>query len=108
MLEILTPTEADHSKALELIYGGEIDTTTTWVESTAMLITEVRGKPFGRYFRIVITNDAMESDAAELTRLEQELGKSLGGCIIEKEHHGEPHSFFPGSKSFDLLMVYAG
>jgi hypothetical protein len=85
--------------------GGE---TRTWVETGAMLISEVQGEPFGKYYVAVITNDADEDDTAELRRLEKELGRSLRGCIIETEHHDNPHRFFPGSRSFDLVTIYAG
>ncbi|GAA1434597.1 hypothetical protein GCM10009601_59320 [Streptomyces thermospinosisporus] len=108
MLDMITPTEADHSKALELIYSGKIETTRTWVETEAMLIAEVIGEPFGRYYQLVITDLVDQDDVAELNRLETELGKPLGECIIEKEHHDNRHSFFPGSQSFDLLTIYAG
>jgi hypothetical protein len=57
---------------------------------------------------VVITNDAGEDETEELHRLEKELGKSLRGCVIEKEHRDKPHSFFPGSQSFDLVTIYAG
>ncbi|MGW0081511.1 hypothetical protein [Streptomyces sp. NPDC003393] len=107
MLEI-TQSEADRSKALELIYGAEISTTRTWVETDSLLVTEVLGGPFGKYYAVVITNHAGEGETEELTRLEGELGKPLGECIIEKEHHAKEHPWFPGSKSFDLLTLYAG
>ncbi|MEV0495427.1 hypothetical protein [Streptomyces atratus] len=99
---------ADLSEALEMISTGAIDTTRTWVESSSMVVTECLGTPFGRYYILVITNDVDADDIEELHRLESELGQPLGNCIIEKEHHDNPHRFFPGSQSFDLLTVYAG
>lgn len=108
MLDMITPTEADHSKALEMIHGGTVDTTRTWVRTDALLVTEVQGEPFGKYYIAVITNDAGEDETEELHRLEKELSQSLGECIIEKEHHDNPHRFFPGSRSFDLVTLYAG
>lgn len=108
MLEMITPDGTDHSKALETIYSATIDTTRTWVETDALLVTEAQGEPFGKYYTVVITNDAGEDETEELHRLEKELGRSLRECIIETEHHDNPHRFFPGSRSFDLVTIYVG
>lgn len=108
MLEILTPNGTDRSKALELIYRGTIHTTRIRVMTDSMKITEALGEPFRRYFLVVLTNLCDEDDEAELARLEKELGKPLGDCIVEKEHHDQPHPWFPGSSSFDLVTLYAG
>ncbi|MFJ8859752.1 hypothetical protein ACIRD8_15095 [Streptomyces sp. NPDC102451] len=108
MLDMLTPNGGDHSKALEMINTGTIETTRTWVETSALIVTECLGAPFGKYYVVVVTDDAGDDDTKELHRLSAELGKPLGDCIIEKEHHDKPHRWFPGSQSFDLLTVYAG
>lgn len=91
-----------------MIYTGTITTTRTWVETSALLVTEVQGKPFGTYYMLVITNDITEDDVLELHRLEGELGKKLTECVVEREHEDEPHPFFPGSKNFDLVTIYGG
>jgi hypothetical protein len=91
-----------------MIYGGSVDKTSTWVETSALWVTEVVGVPFGRYFMIVITNDFSEDDRDELDALERELGKSLRDCVVEREHYETPHPDFPGSSSFYLVTVYGG
>jgi hypothetical protein len=93
---------------LKVIYTGTVQTTRTWVETSALLITEVLGEPFQRYFMIVMTNDVNEDDVTELDRLERELGKNLSDCVVERERVQKPHSRFPGSKYFDLVTVYGG
>ncbi|MFD5069151.1 hypothetical protein ACFWNC_14650 [Streptomyces sp. NPDC058369] len=91
-----------------MIYGGEIVSTSTWVETDALIVTEVQGRPFGRYFLLVITDQVREDDVAELQRLSDELGKSLSECVVEKERCFEPHPWFPGSSHYDLVTVYGG
>lgn len=110
MLRLITSrgTEVSRGDALGMIYGGKIDKTRTWVETDALLVTEVLGEPFGRYYMVVMTNDFSEDDRDELDALEKELGKSLKDCVVEREHHVKPHRFFPGSKSFYLVTLYAG
>lgn len=110
MLRLITPgtAVADSGSTLEMIYGGTIDTTRTWVETDALLITECLGEPFGRYFMIVITSDVTEDDVDQLRRLSLELGKDLSDCVVERERVNKAHRFFPGSKYFDLVTVYGG
>lgn len=110
MLRLITSEEAREaaSDTLGMIYTGKVDGTKTWVETDALLVTEVLGEPFGRYFMIVMTDDFSEDDRDELDRLEAELGKSLADCVVERERHEQPHPFFPGSTSFVLVTVYGG
>ncbi|MGC9439271.1 hypothetical protein [Streptomyces sp. WG5] len=110
MLQLITSQEAaaDRGDVLGMIYGGKVETTRTWVETGALLVSEVVGKPFGRYYMLVITNDVDEDDVTELARLAGELGKNLPDCVVERERVDRPHPFFPGSKFFDLVMVYGG
>jgi hypothetical protein len=110
MLRLISSREAVEAPGdvLGKIYGGKIDTTRTWVETSALLVTEVLGEPFRRYFMIVMTNDIDEDDVSELHRLAMELGKNLPDCVVERERHEEAHPFFPGSKYFDLVTVYGG
>jgi hypothetical protein len=111
MLRMITSEEAQaggREDVLETIYGGKVHKTSTWVETDALLITEVTGEPFHRYFMIVITNDVTEDDVLELNRLAAELGKNLPDCVVERERYEMPHRFFPGSKHFDLVTVYGG
>lgn len=110
MLRLITSDEATAAEddVLGMIYGGTIEETRTWVETSALLVTECLGQPFGRYFMLVITNDVCEDDVIELHRLSVELGKSLADCVVEREREHEPHPFFPGSLYFDLVTVYGG
>lgn len=110
MLRLITSQEANlvQEDVLRLIYSGSVTETRTWVETGALLVTEVRGNPFGRYFMVVITNDVDEDDRDELQRLADELGKNLPDCVVEQERANNPHPFFPGSKYFDLVTVYGG
>jgi hypothetical protein len=110
MLRLITSQEACAAgeDVLGMIYGGTIAETRTWVETSAMLVTEVTGKPFGRYFMVVMTNDFSEDDRDELDRLRQELGRNLPDCVVEVETHEKAHPFFPGSKSFNLVTLYGG
>jgi hypothetical protein len=91
-----------------MISEGKIDSATTWVETSALLITRVTGKPFQQYFMIVMTDLLDEDDVDELRRLEAELGKSLADCVVERERIHKPHRSFPGSRYFDLVTVYGG
>src|SRR5690606_29129481 len=79
MLRLITSqgVQVPAGDALGMIYGGSVDTTRTWVETSALLVTECIGRPFDRYFMIVITNDVNEDDIGELHRLEAEVGKKL-------------------------------
>lgn len=95
-------------ETLKLIYGGTVTTTSDWVETTALSVTEVLGEPFGRYFSIVMTNDLNQDDVEELVRLERELGKKLNDCVVERERINNPHPWFPGSRYFDLVTIYGG
>jgi len=106
MFQLATP--ATDEDILGMIYGGTIDETHTWVETTALLVTRCQGKPFGTYYRLVITDAAGEEEVEELQRLSTELGKSLSDCVIERERVNNPHPFFPGSHYFDLVLVYGG
>ncbi|BET51784.1 hypothetical protein RGQ21_67660 [Kitasatospora aureofaciens] len=110
MLQLITSQEAsaDSGDVLKEIYGGKVETTQTWVETGALLITEVTGQPFGQYFMLVITDAVDEDDVLELHRLAGELGKNLCDCVVERERVFKPHPFFPGSKYFDLVTVYGG
>lgn len=110
MLRLTTSQEAKPlaGDVLGMIYGGKISSTRTWVETSALLVTECLGEPFGRYFILVITNEVDEDDMTELARLAEELGKNLPDCVVERERHEIPHRFFPGSKYFDLVTVYGG
>ncbi|MEU9258991.1 hypothetical protein AB0D68_10955 [Streptomyces sp. NPDC048212] len=93
---------------LGMIYGGTITETRTWVETSAMLVTECLGEPFGRYFVVVMTNHFSEDDRDELDRLQAELGRNLPDCVVEAETYEKAHPFFPGSSSFNLVTVYGG
>lgn len=110
MLRLITSQEAKPAQGdvLELIYSGKVTETRTWVETGALLVTEVLGEPFGRYFMIVITNDMDEDDRDELAKLSGELGKNLPDCVVERERVNNTHPRFPGSKYFDLVTVYGG
>lgn len=110
MLRLITSQRAVPAQedVLGMIYSGKVTATRTWVETGALLVTEVQGTPFGRYFMIVITNDVDEDDRDELQRLADELGKNLPDCVVERERVEEGHPFFPGSKYFDLVTVYGG
>jgi hypothetical protein len=105
---ISSQTAAAVGDVLGMIYAGKISTTRTWVETSALLVTEIIGQPFGKYYMLVITNDVTEDDWMELSRLAQELGKSLPDCVVERERCDNPHPFFPGSRHFDLVTVYGG
>lgn len=110
MLRLITSQEAvvPETDVLEMIYGGKISETHTWVETTSLLVTRCQGQPFGTYYRLVITNEADVDDMVELQRLSTELGRSLSDCVVERERVHNPHPFFPGSRYFDLVMVYPG
>lgn len=110
MLRLITSRETVQAPTdvLGMIYGGTIDETHTWVETSALLVTKCQGKPFGTYFMIVITNDAGLDETSELNRLSTEIGKSLSECVVEKERVENAHPFFPGSRYFDLVTVYGG
>jgi len=110
MLRMITSSQAQAGgeDVLGMIYRGKIRKTSTWVETDALLITEVTGEPFLRYFMIVITDEVTEDDVLELNRLADELGKNLPDCVVERERHSGPHRFFPGSNYFDLVTVYGG
>ncbi|MEU0159009.1 hypothetical protein ABZ154_09240 [Streptomyces sp. NPDC006261] len=112
MLQLITSIAAVQAPAgddvLGMIYGGTIEETRTWVETSALLITECIGRPFGRYYMLVITNEVDASDVEELHRLSTELGRSLSECVVEKERMHQEHPFFPGSEYFDLVTVYGG
>jgi hypothetical protein len=107
---LITSEEAQEAKSdvLGMIYEGKVDTTSTWVETSALLITKVVGEPFRQYFVITMTNDLTEDDIDELRRLEGELEKSLADCVVERDSYNKPHSFFPGSLSFTTVMIYGG
>ena len=109
MLRLITSQEAEADKGdvLGMIYRGKIRTTRTWVETDALLITEVLGESF-RYFLLVLTDEVTEDDADQLHRLARELGKNLCDCVVERERVNKQHSRFPGSKYFDLVTVYGG
>ena len=110
MLRLITSQEAKPAgeDVLGMIYGGTITKTHTWVETSAMLVTACIGKPFGRYFMVIMTNDFSEDDRDELDRLQQEIGKNLSDCVVEVERYEKAHPFFPGSSSFNLVTLYAG
>jgi len=110
MLHMITSREASapRSDVQGMIYRGEVTTTRTWVETDAILVTEVLGEPFGQYFMLVITDLFTEEDTDELARLADELGKNLPDCVVERERVNAPHRFFPGSSYFDLVTVYGG
>lgn len=110
MVRTITSREiqAPAGDVLGMINAGKVRKTRTWVETSALLVTECLGEPFGRYFQIVVTNDADEDDWDELEALSQELGKKVTDCVAETMHVDKPHSFFPGSRSFDLVTVYGG
>jgi hypothetical protein len=91
-----------------MISQGRIDAATTWVETSALLVTKVTGEPFQQYFMLVITNMMDEEDVDELRRLEGELGKSLADCVVEREWYEKAHPAFPGSTSFHVVTVYGG
>jgi hypothetical protein len=109
MLRLITSQEAEADKGdvLGMIYRGKIRTTRTWVETDALLITEVLGESF-RYFLLVLTDEVTEDDADQLHRLARELRKNLCDCVVERERVDKQHSRFPGSKYFDLVTVYGG
>ncbi|MEU5166809.1 hypothetical protein [Streptomyces mutomycini] len=110
MLRLITSQEALKAgeDVLGMIYGGTITKTRTWVETSAMLVTECIGKPFGCYYMVVMTDGFSEDDRDELDRLQIKLGKSLSDCVVEVERYKKPHPFFPGSSSFNLVTLYAG
>lgn len=109
MLRLITSQVAQaEGDVLGMIYAGKIDTTRTWVETSALLVTEVVGRPFGRYFMIVLTDGFSEDDRDELDRLEAELGNKLANCVVERESYEGAHPFFPGSTSFYLVTLYGG
>lgn len=110
MLQLITSQEAsaDRGDVLGMIYGGTARTTKTWSEKAGLLITEVSGEPFIRYFQLTICNNICAEGVTELTRLAGELGKNLPDCVVERERVSEPHPWYPGSKYFDLVMVYGG
>ncbi|WP_395759491.1 hypothetical protein OIE82_27195 [Streptomyces althioticus] len=110
MVRTITSREiqAPAGDALGMINAGTVNTTRTWVETSALLVTEICGEPFGRYFLIVVTNDVDEDDWDELERLSQELGKNVAECVVEREHIDSPHPWFPGSQFFDLVTVHGG
>jgi len=110
MLRLITSQDAvrGHEEVLGMIYGGTIDSTSTWVETSALLVTEIQGRPYGRYFVVVLTNDSSEDDRDELDRLQVELGRPLPECVVEREAFRSPHAFFPGSTSFYMITLYGG
>lgn len=110
MLRLITRQETVEvpDDVVGMIYGGHVDSTRTWVETDALIVTEVRGRPFGRYYVLVITDQVCDDDVAELQRLSTEVGKSLADCVVEKDRHFNPHPEFPGSSYFDLVTVYGG
>ncbi|MEU0952809.1 hypothetical protein ABZ353_10770 [Streptomyces niveus] len=108
MLHMITSEAVVAEDALGMIYGGTVDSTQTWVETSAMLVTVCKGKPFGTYFILVLTDAVTAEDLVELQRLEVELGKKLDDCVVERERYDKPHRFFPGSRSFQLVTLYAG
>jgi hypothetical protein len=110
MLRLITSEEAAGASGdvLDLIYKGKVETTRRRVQTSNLLITEVQGQPYGRYFQLIITDGVDEEDVDELRRLSDELGKNLPDCVVKRTRVEEPHPWFPGSSYFDLVMVYGG
>ena len=110
MLRMISSHEASAPRAdvQGMIDGGKVYTTRTWVETEALLVTEVLGEPFGRYYMIVVTDQADEDDEIELNRLADELGKNLPDCVVERMRVDSPHPWYPGSSYFYLVTLYGG
>lgn len=90
-----------------LIRGGTILSGVTWTATAALLVTEIQAN-FGRYYKATIADTAGADEAAELCRLERELGKCLADCVVVSVRHERPHRAFYGSKSFTVVTIYGG
>lgn len=101
-------TEGAASDVQGMIHGGVATGTSTWDETMAMTITEVQGEPYGRYFQVVITDQAGSVDVDVLLKLERELGKNLEDCVVTRKRKHKEHPWYPGSTYFDLVTLYAG
>lgn len=106
---IMSPeVQCDRTESLREIDGGEITGTRIWSVTEYLRVTEAQGEPFGRYFLILMTDQAGQDEANELLRLEGELGKPLKDCIIRRVRRNRPHKDFPDSQYFDLITIYGG
>lgn len=90
-----------------LIRGGTIQSGVAWTATAALLVTEIQAD-FGRYYKATIADTAGADEAAELSRLERELGKSLADCVVVSVRHERPHRAFYGSRSFTVVTIYGG
>ncbi|MFE9309745.1 hypothetical protein ACFYM5_18910 [Streptomyces sp. NPDC006706] len=109
MLDVIRAWEPaeDLSAVLKMISEGTIHKGEEWEFTANVMITELDAD-FGRYYKITIPDTAGKAEEADLALLEEKLGKPLKECIVKREHHDRPHRFFLGSKSFDLVTLYAG
>jgi hypothetical protein len=110
MLHLITRQEAIEAPqdVQGMIHGGTATHTEVWDETMAMLILEVHGQPFGRYFQLFITDLVDQVDAEVLEVLSAELGKSLADCVVGRKRVFKEHPDFVGSKYYDSVMVYGG
>lgn len=107
MLRLITSHES-RADAQGMIYAdGEIHSIDEWVRTDALLVEEVRGEPFRRYYLITATDVFSEDDRDELDRLEAELGRKLADCVVDREKVDQPAEGFPGSSFFYLVTLYA-
>lgn len=100
-------TSNDNSALMEMIRRGTILSGVTWTATEALLVTEIEAD-HGRYYKATIADTAGSVEAAELSRLERELGKNLVDCVVSVARHERPHRAFYGSKSFNVVTIYGG